>query len=454
VDKSDAQASCEPRIDPASQMNTVLRRVGVNAGWLLAGRGFQAVLSIAYLALATRSLGLVEFGKFTLVVAVAQGISALVGFQTWQFVVRYGSRALAAKDEDGLARVIGVSAMLDFIAASFGCLVSLAAIALGGRMLGLAVELHAAAFGFCFAMLIAVRSTPTGVLRLDQRFRDAALADSALPAIRALGALAAALCMPTVAGFLWAWAAAEVVTALATWHTAMRQRKLSLAPAELRRFMRDEPGFWRFVLMTNLSSTLTMTSKHFTLIIIGALSGPAAAGLFRVAAQLAQALAKATQTFSRVAYSELVQAGNEGSDRALLIQLTAVAGVAACLMVAVAALFGEPLLHLIATRQFSGAYLPVVILVAAAGLDLLGFAFEPAMTARGDTEAAFWLRFIATGILLVLLVILLPAFGVVGGAWATFGGSLTALVLTGWGVSRAMPLAPVHSEPSTSQAPL
>ncbi|MBB4856958.1 O-antigen/teichoic acid export membrane protein [Novosphingobium chloroacetimidivorans] len=434
-------------------MSPVLRRVGVNAGWLMAGRGFQAVLSIAYLAIATRTLGLVDFGKFTLVVAVGQAISALVGFQTWQFVVRYGSQALAAQDERALARVVGVAAVLDFAAAALGCLIALGVIVLATRWVGLPDDLRLPAFGFCAAMLIAVRSTPTGVLRLDQRFRDAAVADAALPAVRTLGALAAALWLPSVAGLLWAWAAAELVTAAVTWRTAMKHRRLSLAPADLKRFVREEPGFWRFVLMTNLSSTLTMTAKQFTLILIGAFSGPAAAGLFRVAAQLAQALAKATQTFSRAAYSELVEASSTGSDRALLRQLTLVAGIAAAAMVGIAALLGEPLLHLIATRQFSGAYWPVVILVGAAGLDLVGFAFEPAMTARGQTSAAFWLRLVSTGALVALLVLLLPRFGVVGGAWATFGGSLAALLLTGWGVFR-QPSASARAHPSPSQAPV
>lgn len=420
-------------------MSAGLHRIGINAGWLLSARGFQAVLSIVYLAIATRTLGLADYGRFALIVAVGQGISALVGFQTWQFIVRYGTQALAAQDDSSLERIIGLSAVLDFAAAAAGCLISLLAIVLLGPLLNLPRELYGATYGFCFAMLIAVRSTPTGVLRLDQRFRTAALAESVLPSIRAAGALLAAVLLPTVVGFVWTWAAAELITALVHWRLALRNRRLTLAPADLKQYAREQPSLWRFVFQTNLSSTLTMTSKHFTLIIVGAFGGPAAAGMFRVAAQLAQALVKVTQSFSRAAYSELVLAIARGSDRGLLLQLTLFAGLAAMAMVAVAALLGEPLLHLIATESFAGAYLPVVILVAAAGLDLLGFAFEPAMTARGHTGMAFRLRLLATGVLVLLLFVLLPRFGIIGGAWATFGGSLVAVLLTGWGVFRNAP---------------
>jgi O-antigen/teichoic acid export membrane protein len=420
-------------------VNAGLRRISNNAGWLLAARGFQAVLSVAYLAIATRTLGLADFGRFALVVAIGQGISAIVGFQTWQFVVRFGTPALIADDDAALSRIIGLSAVLDFAAAAIGSLVALGTIVLLGPLLSIPRELYGASFGFCFAMLIAVRSTPTGVLRLEQRFREAAIVDSVLPSVRAAGAVLAALLLPTVGGFLYAWALAELAAAVFYWRAALRKRRPALSPADLRRVAREEPSLWRFLLLTNLSSTLTMTTKQVTLIVIGAFAGPAAAGMFRVASQLAQALVKATQTFSRAAYAELVLAITKGSDRALLIQLTAVAGLAAIPMVGVAAIFGEPLLNLIATEQFSGAYLPIVILIAAAGLDLFGFAFEPAMTARGHTGSAFRLRLVATLVQGALLLLLLPAFGIVGGAWATFGGSLAAILLTGWGVFRRVP---------------
>ena len=409
----------------------------------MGARAVQAVLSIAYLAIATRTLGLADFGRFALIIAVGQGISALVGFQTWQFIVRYGTQAVAEQDKAALERIIGLATVLDFAAAALGGLVSIAVVVLLGPLLKLPHELYGATFGFCFAMLLAVRSTPTGVLRLDQRFGAAAMIDSVLPSVRAGGALMAALFLPTVAGFVWAWAAAEVVTALVYWRAALSGRRLTLAPTELKRYAREQPSLWHFVLQTNLSSTLTMTTKHFTLIIVGAFGGPAAAGMFRVAAQLAQALAKVTQSFSRAAYSELVLAITKGSDRVLLVQLTLIAGLAAGAMVFVAAVLGEPLLHLIATETFTGAYLPVVILVGAAGLDLLGFAFEPAMTARGHAGTAFWLRLLATGVLVALLLLLMPRFGIVGGAWATFGGSLAAVALTGWGVFRSAPQEPL-----------
>ena len=73
--------------------------------------------------------------------------------------------------------------------------------------------------------------------------------------------------------------------------------------------MRDEnPGIVRFSLSTNASATLGLSSKQIPLLLVGASIGPAAAGAFRLATQLAQALAKLSQMLSRAAFPEIVRA--------------------------------------------------------------------------------------------------------------------------------------------------
>src|SRR3546814_16041619 len=97
-----------------------LRRVFANAGWLLGGKGVGALLSIIYIALATRTLGLEEFGRFALVVALGQAIAGLVTFQTWQFVVRYGAAARMEGDVARLERIVAFALMLDLASAAVG----------------------------------------------------------------------------------------------------------------------------------------------------------------------------------------------------------------------------------------------------------------------------------------------------------------------------------------------
>ena len=70
------------------------------------------------------------------------------------------------------------------------------------------------AFGYCLVSLLSIRTTPLGLLRLRFRFGLATAAETVQPLVRAVGAGLAVVFMPSVLGFVIAWAAAEVAVAL------------------------------------------------------------------------------------------------------------------------------------------------------------------------------------------------------------------------------------------------
>src|SRR3546814_13122105 len=76
-----------------------VRAAARNLGWLLAGRGVLAVLSLVYLGVATRTLGAAAFGRFALITGASQAIALPVGFQTLQIVVPFGVVHLNSRDD-------------------------------------------------------------------------------------------------------------------------------------------------------------------------------------------------------------------------------------------------------------------------------------------------------------------------------------------------------------------
>ena len=95
-------------------------RILANTGWLLGGKGVGAVLSLAYLAIVTRTLGVADFGRFALVLSAANVIKALVSFDSWQIVVRYGQPHLTAGNGDALNRVLRFCILIDLASALAG----------------------------------------------------------------------------------------------------------------------------------------------------------------------------------------------------------------------------------------------------------------------------------------------------------------------------------------------
>jgi len=413
-----------------------------NAGWLLAGKAFGAVLSLAYLALATRGLGMMLFGQFVLVLGLAQGIVALVSFQTWQIVIRYGFAPLRAGDRSGLGRLLGFCGALDLAGALVGCLIAVGATTLMGAHFGWSPVVARQALLFCLVMLLSIRSTPVGILRLFDRFGVGAAADSVTAIVRFLGALVVMGQEPTLAGFLVAWGVAEVATALAYWIFAVRVARGNVAGvAALGAAPRDHPGLLRFATVTNLGATLGTVGNQVAVLLVGFVAGPVAAGGYRLAYQLGQSLARVSDMLARSMFAELNRAAHSDSFaemRTLFRQTSRLAIGGGVGIVLILLLIGKPALTLIAGPAYASAYPLLVLLGTAAALDLGAVSFEPTLMATGRAGLAFRLRLAKALALLLLLAILLPRIGPLGAALATLGGSLLSLVLSGIAARRAI----------------
>ena len=397
-----------------------MKRLWQNIGWLLGGRGFNAVMSLVYLALATQTLGAEKFGYFAIIVALGQTVTGLANFQTWQFVVRWGANGSGPADATGFAIA------LDLLSVAMGTVAAAFVVWTAQLWLPLPTELLWLTFGYCVVSLLSIRTTPTGLLRLRFKFAKATAAEAVQPAIRAAGAVAAVLFMPTVAGFILAWAAAEVAVALALWIIAARDERIDLSRVSLSHIPKSHPDAWRFVWSTNMSGTLTIAGKQVMILMVGALGGAALAGGFRVASQLGQALVTLAQTISKAIYPELVHAKDEAL--AMARRMANIALIGGVLAVLVALFAGRWGLTTIAGPEFTGFYWAMVILAIAGAVELVGASLESLLVSAGKAHTAFIVRAVPTVLALVLLDAAIDWNGAKGAAFAVLGSSSLAVI--------------------------
>ncbi len=406
-----------------------MKRLFSNIGWLLGGRGFNAVMSLVYLYLATHTLGLESFGHFALIVALGQAIAGFANFQTWQFIIRWGANGDgdgAPPDAEKVREATGFAMALDMLSVVIGTLAAGAVIMTAPLWLPLPPELFVLTFGYCVVSLLAIRTTPTGLLRLHFRFATATAAEAVQPLIRAGGALLAVLYMPNVTGFILAWAASEVAVAIALWIAAARVQRIDLTALSLRRIPARYADAWAFVLSTNMSGSLNIAGKQVMILLVGTFGGAALAGGFRVASQLGQALVALAQTVSKAIFPELVHARDNAIAMARrMANIAVVAGVVAVLI----ALFGGRwALATIAQDDFSAFYWAMVILSIAGAVELVGASLESLLVSAGRAGTAFAVRAVPTVLALVLLDAAIDWNGAKGAAFAVLGSSSLAVL--------------------------
>lgn len=439
-----------------------LRRILQNTTWLLGGKGFGALCSIVYLAILTRTLGLKDFGHFSLIFGTAQALVALAGFQTWRVVVRYGSEHVHQQQWDKFGRLAMLAGLLDVVGAILGCLLAAVAIYGFSGVLSLNPDYIDMAFWFAVASLWALVSAPTGILRALHRFDRAVYVEAIVPSGRLLAALWIWYTGPTVGRFLFAWAAIDLVEAALYWYTARR-----LAPQAIRfRYLRDwrkaideNEGIVRFFLVTYASESLDAAMKNGPLLAVGAFISTRAAGLYRLAAQVTQALGKLSSLLTRAVYAEVARArvASKADDfRKLARQTTVLASGTGVFVVVIALLLGEQVLGLIGGEAFEGGADILVPLAVAASFELAMVAFEPVLHSTGRAHHSLFARLASVGALAVGMALFLP-LGASGVAWAVALGGATAYVVMGllaWRTLRGLESGEVETieDPDASTA--
>lgn len=420
------QCSGVSRARARPQPKSPLGRIFANTAWLLGGKGFGAVFGIAYLAILTRTLGLKDFGHFSLIFATAQALIAIAGFQTWRVVVQYGARHVHNQDWEKFGRLSMFNGVLDAVGAVLGSIVAFGVIYGLTDQLNLNPHYVDTAFFFCVAMVWALVSAPTGIVRALNRFDLAIYVEAVVPVGRLIAAVIIWWTGPTVVRFLIAWAIIDLIEAACYWALARwlcpKAVRLTFI-GQWRQAIEENPGIERFFIATYFASSLEAVMRQGPLLAVGGLVSTKAAGLYRLAGQLTQAMSKLSTLLTRSVYAEVAHvrvAADATQFRKLAVQTTILATAAGVVVVGVAIAIGGKLLALIGGPEFAQGSAILVPLAIAGSFDLARVVFEPVLHSTGRANAALWARvltLVAMGIALYFFIGTGTA-GAAGVAWA------------------------------------
>ena len=410
-----------PQQEPASAKQALLQIVK-NASWLLGGKAFGAVSSLLYLAILSRTLGVKDFGHFALIFGFSQAFSALASFQTWQTIVRFGAVHISKSNWDAFARLSVAGGLIDAGGALVGSIFAIVVIVAFEGALELNPEYSGMALAFICAMLWARVSAPYGIIRALDRFELTVFIGAITPAGRLLAAVAIWLTGPSVGRFLFAWAAIEFITAIAIWIAAWRLRPDLMKPARLlewRLAIEENPGILKFLGITYCNTSLQAVVHQGPLLAVGYLFGTSAAGVYRIADQLAKGLSKLALLISDAVYPEVNRHRHqaEASEFSKIIaRVTASVFVIAVVVSLLAMVLGDDLLTLIAGAAFASGAVILVPLVIAASFELAAVAYEPVLHSFGKPHYQLYVRS-AAALTLTLLVFSFLVQSSLGVAW-------------------------------------
>ena len=398
-----------------------LRSLLKNSSYLGVSKAVSAVCGIATLAFAGRGLGVVMFGTLILITSYAKAVSGIAKFQSWQLIVRYGGHGIAHGDPEHFRVATGFAFSLDLVSGIGGMLIGAALLPLIGTWVGIRSDYLWLALIYCTLLPTMASATPTGVLRVLDRFDLLSWSGTVQPVSRAILAGVAFAAGASFPVYVAVWYVTELFDDLLLWFLGWRELRRTGHLVGIRPTLRPTslPGAWRFAIDVNLTSSVEAVWGPIGRLVVGGLLGPAGAGLFRVASELADGASKPADLLARAFYPEIVRMDLTSSKPwKLMLRGSVLIGGVALLAILVLLLGGKPLMGLLFGRAFLGAYGPLMILMAIPIIGIFSFPLSPMLYALGRSDGPLKATLLGSLIFFVTIAPLSWALNVAGAAIA------------------------------------
>lgn len=422
-------------LSSTAQRSDGLAKVLRNVGVLLTGKAINAPLSLVHISLAIHLLGSFDFGLIAMMYAFARMMGDVVDFQSWQVILHYGLRPLTQQNRHGFQRIIGFSLFLDTVSGLLGCGLGVAIALLGMNALGWPPQIHGIGAVYCISILFMTTATPTGLLRVFDRFDLLAMQGTTATVVRVIGTSILFFTGASVTALAIVWMLAEA----AAWTLLFGFAYRELHRRDLLRgfignfrhtirdiltgaFGRQHPGIWHFAWSTNFSSTLALTFGHVGTLMVGALLGPADAGYYRIASQIAAGIAKPVTLVQTTLYPEMARMWREKATKKLYrmaAQVALAGGLVGTLLLLAAFFASNPLITLITGNAHTHAVPVMLWLLAAEIVSVWGLPLEPILFTTHKSGAATFARVLETVFFLPLLFVMIRWYGLNGVGPAT-----------------------------------
>jgi O-antigen/teichoic acid export membrane protein len=402
-----------------------MRRLAQRSGWTLGNTVVVTLAVFAETIILARYLGPSAFGVFLLIVVFPEAILQVLDIGGKDAMNKYLSEYLETGQKAKAAALVKLLWLLDIGVGVFCLLLVIvlspyaAEILTGDRDDGRLMAL------FAFGLFLGTLDTASGtVLRVLDRFRLSFILGSIGMAARVALIIVAVAAGGDLEAIVWARNGGELAMTLALGGASLmllkpllweHRRTPMAALGERRR------EILRFLLNTNLTSTLKTASTKFDTMLIGVFGTPAAVAVYKLALQFGRAPAIISDSLFISVFPTMARAAARGDYKeirqvvrssTILIGLTV---VPASLLVLP---FGDDIMRLAGGDGFTGGGLTFALCVLATLPWVIFFWLRPLILTTGHPAALLRAQAAGTVVQLVGILALVPSQGAEGAAIA------------------------------------
>jgi O-antigen/teichoic acid export membrane protein len=426
-----------------------------NTGLLISGDTVSAVLGVLTFAVTARALGTEALGMLVLVDAYVRIVDKLVNFQSWQFMIKYGSDALEGKDPAGFKALIKFGTLVDGFTALLGCAVAVAGAGLIGKWQNWSQEMVQCAVIYSAIVAFDVAGVPTGILRIFDKFKLFSVQKSICATIKFAGAALAWALGYGFKGFLWVWMLTEIVDYVSltvmAWAELHKRGYKGIWAEPLKGITQRYPGIWNFMISTNLTGSVKVGFRELDILIVGKYLGLTDVSLYKLAKKICASLDRLTNPLYQSLYPELTRLWAKRdfrNFRRMVKQMIYIMGGLSLVTWLCFVIWGRSIIDLAVGHEFVAAYAVTVWYLLANGIAITSLPLSPMILAMGYANLSFWIQFLPTLVYFPVLYWLIMSWGLAGAGYAYIVYHSLRLVLQYFMVRNLLRSVPREAAPA------
>ncbi|MCT7376917.1 lipopolysaccharide biosynthesis protein [Chelativorans salis] len=398
-----------------------LRARLISIGHLITGNMMGSMVGLLAFVVTARALGPHDFGILALTLSYARSVQLLIAFQIWQPLIKYGAEVRGKEDGGAYRALMKFGLLIDLSAALTAYVTAVGFALVFGPLVGVSQSGIQQVFIYSTVLLFQIEGFPTAVLRLAGRFRLVAYSSLISTTLRLALCTAGLLAGADLVYFVVAWAVSQVTGSLIFLTLALielrRQGVRRLLMAPLAGVTRRFKGLWAFTLGSKVELMVRSSTTEFDTLLVGALAGAPAAGLYHVAKRLGRLVLHMGVQVQAVVYPDIARLWAQqavSEFRRIILQTEILLLALGVAVFAAVALWVGPVLSWTAGPEFEAAAPLIVVQMIAVAMMLSGSAVRSALLAMGCQPVVLRIVIVSTLVFYAVALATIPVLGAMG----------------------------------------
>ena len=404
-----------------------LKKVLTNSGILLTGNMGANLFGLLSIAIFTRSQGAEIFGYYVIFFTFIEIIDKIFNFQTWQAFIKFATDFQVKNEHQNIMMLLKYSFLIDLFSLLAATISALFLSSYAIEFFSIPDKFQNLLLLMSLTILFKITEISVGVFRLYDRFKVQAKIAVCSSVIKFAMFSIIALVESSFAMFVYASVLAQLITMIMKYVYAKsilnehNIKIIDILKKELDMPRIKELKIFSFIIYNNFDVAVRMISRQLDMVILGKLYGAEIVGIYKIAKEVANLIAKLTDPVYQAIYPEFAKTFSNGRKREakqMAIKISLYAGGAGLAFYGLFVLLGEWAIGVAFGKEFLDAYEITLVYLIAILIAIINLPLVPILHSNGLAKQAFRNQLWATVSYCVVIYPLAFYFSAIGAALA------------------------------------